>query len=158
MKQKYRQVLLVAGVLCFILALFQTIIGFFPSISFYFGAPEALVKNIYALITASIFIAGLLIVFGLYAFSGAGYIRTLPWLKPVLLIISCIFILRGFLLLPELLVVTGMLKTSIPVAFRFIVFSLGSLFVGLIFITGTIGGWDSFSATDEKSVNDTTQL
>ena len=71
----FKQRLTLAGIICFVLAVFQVVIGFFPSLSLYFGAPEALVKNIFALIVVSLFVAGVLVVFGLYALSGAGSIR-----------------------------------------------------------------------------------
>lgn len=66
--------------------------------------------------------------------------------------ISCVFIIRGFLLLPELLVVVGIFHVSIPVAPRFVIFSLGSLLIGIIFIAGTIGGWRSFSYSDKSII------
>lgn len=53
-----------------------------------------------AIVTA--FIAALLLVWSLYAFSGAGLIRRLPLLKTALLIIGIIFLLRGFLAVPLL--------------------------------------------------------
>ncbi|MBU0972603.1 MAG: hypothetical protein KKC20_18295 [Proteobacteria bacterium] len=143
--KNFKQRLALAGIICFALALFQVVIGFSPSLSLYFGAPEALVKNIVALIVASLFIAGVLVVFGLYALSGAGSIRKLPFLKQGLVGISCVFIIRGLLLLPEFLVVVGVFHVSIPVAPRFILFSLGSLFIGIIFIAGIIDGWSSLS-------------
>ena len=136
--------LVISGALSLATAIFQIIIGFSPSMSLYFGAPEALVKNAYILILVSLFVAGILIIFGLYALSGAGFIRALPCLKPGLLVISAIFILRGLLVIPEFLVVTGLVQISIPVAPRFILFSIGSLVLGFFFITGTIGGWNSF--------------
>lgn len=142
--KKFKQILVFASVLSFAVALFQMAIGFSPSLSLYFGAPEALVKNICALITVSVFIASILAVFGLYAISGAGYIRTLPWLKPMLVMISGLYILRGLLLIPEFLVVMGAFHISIPVAPRFIVFSLGSLLIGTIYLVGTVGGWHTF--------------
>ena len=136
--------LVISGTLSFALAVSQIIIGFSPSMSLYFGAPEALVNNSYMLILTSFLVAGILTIFGLYAMSGAGFIRALPWLKPVFLVISSIFILRGLLVIPEFLVVMGVIQSSIPVAPRFIAFSIGSLMIGFLFITGTIGGWNSF--------------
>ena len=50
--------------------------------------------------TMAIFIAGVLSVWGLYAWSGAGVIRRLPFLRTVLLIITAIYLLRGVLFLP----------------------------------------------------------
>ncbi len=136
--------LVISGTLCFAIALFQIIIGFSPSLSLYFGAPEALVKNAYMLIFVSFLVTGILTIFGLYALSGVGFIRALPGLKPGLLVISAIFILRGLLVIPEFLVVMGVVQSSIPVAPRFILFSIGSLVLGFFFITGTIGRWNSF--------------
>lgn len=142
--KKFKRILAFAGVLSFAVALFQAAIGFSPSLSLYFGAPEALVTNLYALIIVSLIIAAIIALFGLYAISGAGYIRTLPWLKQILVVISGIYILRGLLLIPELLVVMGVFHISIPVAPRFVVFSLGSLLIGLIYLIGTVGGWHTF--------------
>lgn len=133
-----KNILMFAGILCFMLSIFQITIGFFPSLSLYFGAPESLVKNTPGLIIASIMIGAILALFGLYAISGAGKIVRLPWLKQILLVIGVIFLLRGLLLVPELLVVFKVIESSIPVAKRFICFSIGSLFVGFIFIKGTI--------------------
>ncbi len=63
----FKQLLKSAGIICFALALFQVIIGFFPSLSLYFGAPEALIKNNYALILVSLLVSGILAIFGFYA-------------------------------------------------------------------------------------------
>jgi len=141
----FKQRLALAGIICFVLAVFQVMIGFSPSLSLYFGAPEALVKNIFALIVVSLLVAGVLVVFGLYALSGAGFIRKLPLLKQGLVAISCVFIIRGLLLLPELLVVVGVFDVAIPVAPRFVIFSIGSLLIGIIFTAGTLGGWSTLS-------------
>lgn len=142
--KKFKRILALAGVLSFAVSLFQAAIGFSPSLSLYFGAPEALATNLYALIIVSLFIAAIIALFGLYAISGAGYIRTLPWLKQILVVISGIYILRGLLLVPEIFVVFGIFDISIPVAPRFVVFSIGSLLIGLIYLIGTIGGWHTF--------------
>ncbi len=151
--KKFKQTLVFAGVLSFAVALFQAVIGFSPSLSLYFGAPDALVTNIYILIIVSLLIAGIIAVFGLYAISGAGYIRTLPWLKQILVVISAIYILRGLLLVPELLVVFGVFDIPITVAPRFVVFSLGSLLIGLIYLSGTVGGWNMFPSKKKKLPN-----
>lgn len=148
--KKSKQILVFAGVLSFAIALFHAVIGFLPSLSLYLGAPDVLVTNIYLLIIVSLLIAGIIAVFGLYAISGAGYIRTLPWLKQILVVISGIYILRGLLLVPEFLVVIGVLDISIPVAPRFVIFSLGSLLIGLIYLSGTIGGWNTFPSKKKR--------
>ena len=140
----HSQILAISGVFCFCIAFCQIAIGFSPSLSLYFGAPEALVANNLYLITVSMIIGFILGIFGFYAISGAGYIRTLPWLKLMLATISGIFILRGLLVIPEGLVVAGVFESSIDVAPRFVVFSIGSLLIGIFFVTGTISGWRSF--------------
>lgn len=70
----------------------------------FFGAGEELASMqeqgswIPALITSGI--ALVLFVWGLYAFSGAGLIRRLPFLTSILVIISLIYLGRGFVLVP----------------------------------------------------------
>jgi len=70
----------------------------------FFGAGEKLSSMqeqgswIPALITFAI--ALVLFVWGLYAFSGAGLIRRLPFLTSILVIISLIYLGRGFVLVP----------------------------------------------------------
>jgi hypothetical protein len=44
--ESFKQTLRSAGIICFGIALFQVVIGCSPSLSLYFGAPEALVENI----------------------------------------------------------------------------------------------------------------
>ncbi|MFZ5812472.1 MAG: hypothetical protein ACOY4F_10550 [Thermodesulfobacteriota bacterium] len=134
-----KRLLLFAGIICFTLSIFQIVIGFSPSLSLYFGAPESLVKNTNALIITSIIVGAIFALFGVYAFSGADKIIRLPWLKQILLCIGVIFLLRGLLLLPELLVVFNIIESSVHVAQRFIYFSIGALIIGFIFIKGTRG-------------------
>jgi len=72
-----------------------------------FGAPDALVQmartgNARAPISCLV-IAAILAGWALYAFSGAGPIRRLPVLRPVLALIAAILILRGILFIPMLL-------------------------------------------------------
>lgn len=142
--KNYKRILLFVGVLNIITALLHAAMGFSPTVSLYFGAPEVLVQNIYILIVSCVLIGIIIAIFGLYAISGAEYIRPLPWLKQILAVISIIFILRGVLFIPELMVVLGSLDVPIQVAPRYVVFSLGIFLVGLLYLSGTIGGWRSF--------------
>ena len=77
-------------------------------------------------------------VWGLYAFSGAGLIRRLPFLRLGLVLIASIFILRGLGVLPQLY---WLLTSSRPVEVRHIVFSLVSLTVGVFYALGAILSW-----------------
>lgn len=142
--KNYKQILLFVGILTIITALLHAAMGFSPSASLYFGAPEPLVQNSYILIVSCILIAIIIAIFGLYALSGAEYIRQLPWLKQILAAISSFLILRGILFIPELMIVFGLLEVSFPVAPRYVVFSLGILGIGLLYLVGTIGVWRSF--------------
>ncbi len=148
--KNFKHILVAAGVLSFAVALFQMTIGFFPSLSIYFGAPESLAENPWNLIIVSFSIAAILAVCGIYALSGAGSIRPLPWLRPILVMISGFYILRGLLLVPELLVVIGIIDSSIQVAPRFVVFSIVPLLIGLLYFLGTVGGWRTFPS--KKSI------
>ena len=149
-----RRLLESGGIICFLLALFQAVIGFSPSLSVYFGAPESLVQNIYALLSASLFIAGLLVLFGFYAFSGAGRIQKLPFLKQALIVIGVVFILRGLFIIPNILVIMGKIETSIQVPARFVFFSIGSLLVGILFTIGVAGSWKTLQRTDRNHIKE----
>jgi hypothetical protein len=70
-----RNFLTLGGIRRFAVASFQAGIGFSPPLSLCFGAPEALVKNIYVLIPVCFPLAGIIAVFGIQALCGAGHIR-----------------------------------------------------------------------------------
>jgi hypothetical protein len=70
---------------------------------------------------------------GAYTLSGAGVIRQLPLMRTVLIAIGAIYILRSFMLPSELVKV---LTSGYP--FRFVVFSTGSLAIGLLYLVGTL--------------------
>ena len=70
---------------------------------------------------------------GAYALSGAGMIGQLPLLRAMLITIGVIYVLRSLMLPSELVQV---LTSGYP--FRFIVFSTGSLVMGLFYLVGTL--------------------
>jgi len=70
---------------------------------------------------------------GAYALSGAGVIRRLPLLQTVLIAIGVIYVLRGLLLPSDLVKV---LQSGYP--FRFVVFSTGSLAIGLLYLVRSL--------------------
>lgn len=75
----------------------------------FFGAGERMARMAErgspypALVTA--WIAAVLGVWALYAFSGAGVIRRLPWLRVILALIAAVYLLRGILGVPAVLLV-----------------------------------------------------
>lgn len=140
----YKKALMTAGLISFGLAVFQAVIGFSPTASLYFGAPKALTENPTLLKGVSFGVSALLTLFGLYALSGAGRIQPLPWLKPVLVVVTLAYLIRGLVLVPELFVIWGILDLSVPVAQRFIWFSGGALLLGLLHLAGIFWGWKKF--------------
>jgi hypothetical protein len=85
-------------------------------------------------------IAGVLAVWSAYAFSGAGLMRRLPLIRTALVLISAIYLLRGLLLAPALILTGG----AIP-AFD-LWSSLIVLVYGLAYAAGTWTGWRALSA------------
>ncbi len=86
------------------------------------------------LIAASVFT-----LFGFYALSGAGRAPRLPQLRIILIGISGIYLLRGLLVVPELLVFMN--TSDIPL--RALLFSLVSLTIGIVFTIGTALRWSA---------------
>jgi len=81
-------------------------------------------------------IALVLFIWGLYAFSGAGLIQALPLLKPVLVVIATIYLLRGLVLIPLWIGWTEQVN-------GFVVWSsLVSLLFGLCYAIGTWQIWN----------------
>ena len=138
-----KQLLKIAGRLSFAVAFFQAVISFVPSWSLYFGAPEELTSNIAVLIIAGLFMTIVFIIFGLYALSGAGQFRPMPFLRMGLLVIGAIFTLRGLLLIPQLLTVYGLIQYDESASPQMVVSSIVSLLIGLLYIAGTIRGWNN---------------
>ena len=148
-----KQLFLLAGILSFLVALFQAVVTFSPAWSLYFGAPEKLVSNV-PLLYVTGFVAALMFgIFGLYGVSAAGYIRYLPLLRWVLLGIGLLFTLRGLLVIPIILITAGYLQSSKPVPTTGLVSSLVSLFIGLLYLAGTIGSWRSLRPASRSRPN-----
>ena len=87
--------------------------------------------------TLAIFL--LLFTWGMYAFSGAGLIKRLPFIKSILVIISAIYLLRGIAIFPVILFdiepVDGLLIWS----------SLASFIMGLACAVGIKQEWVKLS-------------
>ncbi len=108
----------------------------------YFGAGEEMAQMassgsvLPALVTS--FIAVIFSVWGLYAFSGARVIRRLPLLQIGLVVIASIFTLRGIGVIPQ---VAWMINSPQLIPPQDVIFSLGSLLVGIVYSVGTISTW-----------------
>lgn len=106
----------------------------------FFGAGERMARRVEqrsiapALITLAI--AAMLGIWSVYAFSGAGLLVRLPWLRPVLLAITTIYLLRAaalpflFRIMPDRS--TPFLMWSSAIVFAF----------GAVHATGLAQGWE----------------
>lgn len=149
-KSKY--LLRMAGGFSFAVAVFQAVICFVPSWSLYFGAPEELVSNPVILIIAGLLMAIVFVVFGLYALAGTGDIRVLPLLRLGLLATGSVYTLRGLLLIPQLLAMNGLLQLDEFTSPQMLASSVTSLFIGLLYLAGTISGWNNLPVKADFSV------
>lgn len=128
---------ILGGIASLLLAALHLVLVFRPQGWRYFGA-DALTtlaeqgSRWIAPVTFALVV--LFAVWGMYALAGAGVISPLPWLKTVLIVITIIYILRGLLLLSDLIKVIARTRSI-----RFAVFSMGSLVTGLLYLTGTVG-------------------
>ena len=129
----------IAAGLSFFMAICQTVISIFPAAAAYFQAPPSLLENRLQLILIGLGAALVLVIFGLYALSGAGSIRHLPLLRLGLTGISSLFLLRGLFFILTLLVFLGILKGEILV--QGVVSDLVFLAAGITFAVGTALNW-----------------
>jgi hypothetical protein len=97
---------------------------------------------LYALLC--VIVAAAAAVFGLYDLSGAGKIRRLPLLRTVVTLATLIYVLRGLVLFPQILIVINH-----PYLVRFAVFSLVSLVVGLVHLGGLVTLCSKFGRSRE---------
>jgi putative oxidoreductase len=107
----------------------------------FFGAGEGMARlasggSLYpAVLTASI--ATGLAVAACYGLSGAGVLRPLPWLRPVLGLIAAVFVARGLLGVPVVLLGSGSYLAELRGRWLFmVVTSLVCLALGLAYSVG----------------------
>jgi hypothetical protein len=110
----------------------------------FFGAGEAMAQAAEqgsltpALVTLAI--AAVLLIWALYAFSGAGLIRRLPLLRTALVLITAVYLLRGVALVPALIFKPALVDTFAVVS------SLVVLVYGLAYAIGTWTAWPRLAA------------
>jgi hypothetical protein len=113
----------------------------------FFNAPSRMIElarlgsPLPALVT--LLVAALFALFGLYALSAAGRAPQLPQRQIILIGISGIYLLRGLVVVPQVLM---FLNTS-EVPLRALVFSLIALAVGIVYTAGTALRWAALSTT-----------
>ena len=129
----------IAAGLSFFMAICQTVISLSPTAAAYFQAPPSLLENRLQLILIGEGATPVLVIFGLYALSGAGTIRHLPLLRLGLTGISSLFLLRGLFFILSLLTLLGILKGEILV--QGVVSDLVFLAAGITYALGTLLNW-----------------
>ena len=125
----------------FFMAVCQAVISLWPAAAEYFGAPPALLADRWQLLIWGEGAALVLVVFGLYALSGAGTIRRLPLLRLGLIGISLLFLLRGLFLVLDVLVILGVLAGELLV--QGTISTLVFLAAGISYAVGTVLNWRS---------------
>jgi len=138
-----RPLLIVGGVLSAMAAVLHlAIIAGGPDWYRFFGAGEQMARMAEAghwyPVVVTLGIATMLGIWAAYAFSGAGLIRRLPLLRTALVIISLVYLARGLILIPAMMInpqgIAGL------AAFTWWS-SLIVLTYGLVYAVGTWRGW-----------------
>jgi hypothetical protein len=116
----------------------------------FFGAGERMARMAArgsmqpALVTASI--AAILAVWALYAFSGAGVIRRLPFLRLALTLIAAVYLARGLLGIPAVMLVDDVYTNQLKAKLTFMVVSSAVCIVlGVCYAIGAARVWKTAS-------------
>lgn len=91
----------------------------------------------------TLFLAVVFATWGLYGFSGAGWLPRLPLLAPALVAIGITFTARGLIIFFQLLVRAGVVRLHVPASRRDLVFSAVSLLIGITYLAGTVASWQA---------------
>jgi hypothetical protein len=129
----------VAAGLSFFMAICQTVISLSPAAAAYFQAPPALLENRLQLFLVGEGAALILVIFGLYALSGAGSIRHLPLLRLGLIGISSLYLLRGLFIILTVLTILGVLEGEILI--QGVISHMVFLAAGIAYTVGTVLNW-----------------
>jgi len=109
----------------------------------FFGAGEGMARmaerGMAYPVVVTLLIALILAIWAAYAFAGAGLIRRLPMMRTALVLISCVYLLRGLMLAPLLA-----LKPELVDSFA-IWSSLIVLVYGIAYAVGTWRAWPALS-------------
>lgn len=150
-----RTLLTLGAVVSFAIALLHVGLAFAgPDTARFFGAPRWVLPLVeqrsWKLIPVLLVIVGLLGAFGLYAWSGAGRMRRLPVLRAGLIGVTTVYLLRGLVLFP-LLVLSHQRPGGVP--WQFFAFSLVALLLGLIHLAGVTARWPMLRAVDNGAAS-----
>ncbi len=117
----------------------------------FFGAGERMARlaargSIYPAIV-TVCIAAILGVWTLYALSGAGVIRRLPFLRLALTLIAAVYLARGILGVPVVMFMNGPYANQLKAKMTFMVVSSAiCILLGLCYAVGAARAWKTSSA------------
>jgi hypothetical protein len=130
--------------LSFFMAACQAVISISPAAAAYFGAPPGLLEDRLRLFLIGEGATLVVVLFGLYALSGAGSFRRLPLLRLGLTGISCLYLLRGLFIILTVLELLGILMGKILV--QGVASHVVFLAAGITYTVGTIANWKDMGA------------
>jgi hypothetical protein len=125
--------------LSFFMAACQAVISLSPEAAAYFGAPPGLLEDRLKLLLIGGGATLVVVLFGLYALSGAGRIPRLPLLRVGLIGISTLYLLRGLFIILTVLELLGILKARILL--QGVISHLVFLAAGIAYAVGTVLNW-----------------
>ena len=112
----------------------------------FFTAPRPVLEMIrsgsWLIVPVCLAIVAVLATFGLYAWSAAGRMRRLPWLRVGLVAIGTLYTLRGLALIPQTI---AMLKFPGAFPWQVPVFSFVALALGLAHLAGARLRWSALA-------------
>jgi len=138
-----RSWLMIAAALSFFMAAVQTTLSLSVPAAAYFQAPPPLLENPLRLFLVGEAAALVLVVFALYALSGAGTIRRLPLLRVALIGISTLYLLRGLFLILNVMIAFGLLEGT--VLLQGVISDLVFLTAGIAYAVGTAFNWSELA-------------
>ena len=143
--ERFEAILIVGAALSFGVALLHIVMLPFGARAYrYFDAGDWMIEQSEAgsplpsLLTLGI--AVVLASFGLYALAGAGVSISVPFIRVGVTAAAAIYLLRGFALFPQLIMLS---RGSQKVAPRESVFSAVSLVIGIVYAAGIALGWNA---------------
>lgn len=133
-----KPLLVAGGVITALISLLHVVLAVRPELYRYFGPGQGselaqrAVEGSRGTTIASVLLALVFAIWAIYAFSGAGLIGGFPLLRPALIVIGVIYILRSLFIISEIRMV---ISQGYP--FRFVVFSAISLVAGMLYLIGS---------------------
>jgi hypothetical protein len=131
--------LIIAAGFSFFMAICQTVISLSPAAATYFQAPPPLLENRLRLFLIGEGAALILVIFGLYALSGARRFPRLPLLRLGLIGISSLYLLRGAFIILTALTLFGVLEGETLT--QGVISHLVFLAAGIAYAVGTVLCW-----------------